>query len=326
MSNPSTDVRDVIIVGSGPAGLTAAIYTARANLAPLVIEGEPSSTSDQPGGQLMLTTEVENFPGFPEGVMGPELMVRFREQALRFGADIRTEKVSRVDLSARPFGVWVGDPDAAEPTYQARALILSTGAQSLMLGLPDEGRLIGHGVSTCATCDGFFFRDHQIAVVGGGDSAIEEATFLTKFADKVTLVVRRDQLRASKIMQERAFANPKIELSWNTVVTEIVGDTKLDHVVVQDVHTGETRDLPVTGLFIAIGHKPNTDLVKGQLELEDNGYLVTGQWGGASTTNVEGVFACGDVQDHTYRQAITAAGSGCQAAIDAERWLEAQHT
>jgi thioredoxin reductase (NADPH) len=325
MSNPSTDVRDVIIVGSGPAGLTAAIYTARANLAPLVIEGEPSSTSDQPGGQLMLTTEVENFPGFPEGVMGPELMVRFREQALRFGADVRTEKVTRVDLSARPFGVWVGDPDAAEPTYQARALILSTGAQSLMLGLPDEGRLIGHGVSTCATCDGFFFRDHQIAVVGGGDSAIEEATFLTKFADKVTLIVRRDQLRASKIMQERAFANPKIEISWNTVVTQIVGDTKLDHVVVQDVHTGETRDLPVTGLFIAIGHKPNTDLVKGQLELEDNGYLVTGQWGGASTTNVEGVFACGDVQDHTYRQAITAAGSGCQAAIDAERWLEAQH-
>jgi thioredoxin reductase (NADPH) len=326
MSNPSTDVRDVIIVGSGPAGLTAAIYTARANLAPLVIEGEPSSTSDQPGGQLMLTTEVENFPGFPEGVMGPELMVRFREQALRFGADVRTEKVTRVDLSARPFGVWVGDPDAAAPTYQARALILSTGAQSLMLGLPDEGRLIGHGVSTCATCDGFFFRDHHIAVVGGGDSAVEEATFLTKFADKVTLIVRRDQLRASKIMQERAFNNPKIEISWNTVVTEIVGDTKLDHVVVQDVHTGETRDLPVTGLFIAIGHKPNTDLVKGQLELEDNGYLVTGQWGGASTTNVEGVFACGDVQDHTYRQAITAAGSGCQAAIDAERWLEAQHT
>ncbi len=321
----SSDVRDVIIVGSGPAGLTAAIYTARANLAPLVIEGEPSSTSDQPGGQLMLTTEVENFPGFPEGVMGPELMVRFREQALRFGADIRTEKVTRVDLASRPFGVWVGDPDAAEPTYQARSLIISTGAQSLMLGLPDEGRLIGHGVSTCATCDGFFFRDHHIAVVGGGDSAVEEATFLTKFADKVTLLVRRDQLRASKIMQERAFNNPKIEVRWNTVVTEIVGENKLDHIVVQDVLTGETSPLPVTGLFVAIGHKPNTDLVKGQLELEDNGYLVTGRWGGAATTNVEGVFACGDVQDHTYRQAITAAGSGCQAAIDAERWLEAQH-
>jgi len=326
MSNPTpSDVHDVVIVGSGPAGLTAAVYAARANLAPLVIEGEPSSTSDQPGGQLMLTTEVENFPGFPEGIMGPELMLRFREQALRFGADIRTEKVSRLDLSARPFGVWVGDPDAADPTYQARALIVSTGAQSLMLGLPDEGRLIGHGVSTCATCDGFFFRDHEIAVVGGGDSAIEEATFLTKFASKVTLIVRRDQLRASKIMQERAFANPKIEVRWNTVVTEIVGDTKLDHIVVQDVLTGATSDLAVTGLFVAIGHKPNTDLVKGQLELEDNGYLVTGQWGGASTTNVEGVFACGDVQDHTYRQAITAAGSGCQAAIDAERWLEAQH-
>jgi thioredoxin reductase (NADPH) len=326
MSEHTPDVRDVIIVGSGPAGLTAAIYAARANLAPLVIEGEPSSTSDQPGGQLMLTTEVENFPGFPEGVMGPELMVRFREQALRFGADIRTEKVSRVDVSARPFGVWVGDPDAAEPTYRARALIISTGAQSLMLGLPEEGRLIGHGVSTCATCDGFFFRDHEIAVVGGGDSAVEEATFLTKFASKVTLIVRRDQLRASKIMQERAFSNPKIEIRWNTVVTEIVGDTKLDHIVVQDVLTGDSSPLAVTGLFVAIGHKPNTDLVKGQLELEDNGYLITGQWGGASTTNVEGVFACGDVQDHTYRQAITAAGSGCQAAIDAERWLEAQHT
>ena len=325
MSTPATDVRDVIIVGSGPAGLTAAVYTARANLAPLVIEGEPSSTSDQPGGQLMLTTEVENYPGFPEGIMGPELMLRFREQALRFGADIRTEKVTRVDLSARPFGVWVGDPDAPSPTYRARALIISTGAQSLMLGLEDEGRLIGHGVSTCATCDGFFFRDQEIAVVGGGDSAVEEATFLTKFASKVTMLVRRDQLRASKIMQDRAFANPKIEVRWNTVVTEIVGDTKLDHLVVQDVRTGETSELPVTGLFVAIGHKPNTDLVKGQLELEDNGYLVTGQWGGAATTNVEGVFACGDVQDHTYRQAITAAGSGCQAAIDAERWLEAQH-
>ena len=325
MSTPTTDVRDVIIVGSGPAGLTAAIYTARASLNPLVIEGEPSSTSDQPGGQLMLTTEVENFPGFPDGVMGPELMVRFREQALRFGADIRTEKVSRIALSARPFGVWVGAPDAPEPTYRAQALIVSTGAQSLMLGLEDENRLIGHGVSTCATCDGFFFRDHEIAVVGGGDSAIEEATFLTKFASKVTLLVRRDQLRASKIMQERAFANPKIEIRWNTVVSEIVGDTKLDHVVVQDVLTGTTSDLAVTGLFVAIGHQPNTDLVKGQLELEDNGYLVTGKWGGESTPSVEGVFACGDVQDHTYRQAITAAGSGCEAAIDAERWLEAQH-
>jgi thioredoxin reductase (NADPH) len=324
MTEPA-DVRDVIIVGSGPAGLTAAVYAARANLAPLVIEGEPSSTSDQPGGQLMLTTEVENFPGFPEGIMGPELMLRFREQALRFGADIRTERVTRIDLSSRPFGVWVGSPEAPEPTYSARALILSTGAQSLMLGLPDEARLIGHGVSTCATCDGFFFRDHHIAVVGGGDSAIEEAMFLTKFATKVTLLVRRDQLRASKIMQERAFANDKIEIRWNTIVTRIVGDTKLDGIEVQEVLTGERTTMPVTGLFVAIGHKPNTDLVKGQLELEDNGYLVTGRWGGASTTSVEGVFACGDVQDHTYRQAITAAGSGCEAAIDAERWLEAQH-
>ncbi|MDP1819409.1 MAG: thioredoxin-disulfide reductase [Acidimicrobiales bacterium] len=321
----SADVRELIIVGSGPAGLTAAVYAARANLAPLVIEGEPSSTSDQPGGQLMLTTEVENFPGFPEGIMGPELMLRFREQALRFGADIRTEKVIRVDLAASPFGVWVGNPEADEPTYRARALIISTGAQSLMLGLPDEGRLIGHGVSTCATCDGFFFRDHEIAVVGGGDSAIEEATFLTKFASKVTLIVRRDQLRASKIMQERAFANPKIEIRWNSVIREIVGDTKLEHIEIEDVLTGEASTLQVTGLFVAIGHKPNTDLVKGQLDLEDNGYLVTGRWGGAATTNVEGVFACGDVQDHVYRQAITAAGSGCQAAIDAERWLEAQH-
>jgi thioredoxin reductase (NADPH) len=289
-----------------------------------VIEGEPSSTSDQPGGQLMLTTEVENYPGFPEGIMGPELMVRFREQALRFGADIRTEGATRVDLSGRPFGVWVGNPEADEPTYQSRSVILSTGAQSLMLGLEDEARLIGHGVSTCATCDGFFFRDHEIAVVGGGDSAIEEATFLTKFATKVTLVVRRDQLRASKIMQDRAFTNETIEVRWNTVVQEIVGDNKLDHLVVEDVLTGERSDLAVTGLFVAIGHKPNTDLVKGQLELADNGYLITGRFGGASTTNIEGVFACGDVQDHTYRQAVTAAGSGCQAAIDAERWLEAQ--
>jgi len=325
MSNSPTDVRDVIIIGSGPAGLTAAVYTARANLQPLVIEGEPSSTSDQPGGQLMLTTDVENFPGFPEGVMGPDLMMRFRDQALRFGADIRTEKVTRVDLSARPFGVWVGDPNADEPTYQAQSVIVSTGAQSLMLGLPRETELIGHGVSTCATCDGFFFRDHEIAVVGGGDSAIEEASFLTKFATKVHLLVRRDQLRASKIMQDRARANDKIEIHWNTVVKEIVGDTKLDHIVVEDVQTGTTSDLAVTGLFVAIGHEPNTWLVKGQLELEDNGYLITGRWGGASTTSIEGVFACGDVQDHTYRQAITAAGSGCEAAIDAERWLEAQH-
>ena len=317
----SSDVRNVIIIGSGPAGLTAAIYTARANLSPLVIEGEPSSTSDQPGGQLMLTTEVENFPGFPEGIMGPDLMARFREQAVRFGADLLTEKVSKVDLSARPFGVWVGDPDAAEPTYRAQSVIVSTGAKALMLGLPAEERLLGHGLSTCATCDGFFFREHNIAVVGGGDSALEEALFLTKFATKVTLIHRRDELRASKIMQERALANPKIEFLWNHVVDDIVGEHSVEKLKVRNVLTDEVSDLDVTGVFVAIGHQPNTDLFKGQLDMEDSGYLVTGP---GTATNVEGVFACGDVQDHTYRQAITAAGSGCMAAIDTERWLEAQ--
>ena len=316
----SAAVHKVIIIGSGPAGLTAAIYTARASLAPLVLEGEPSSTSDQPGGQLMLTTEVENFPGFPDGIMGPELMMRFREQAVRFGADIRTVKVTRVDLSARPFGVWVGDPDATEPTHRAESIIVSTGAQSLMLDLPREGELIGHGVSTCATCDGFFFRDHDIVVVGGGDSALEEALFLTKFARTVTLVHRRSELRASKIMQERALANEKIRFRWNTVVEALVGESRLESVRVRDVVSGEAEDLAVTGLFVAIGHMPNTDLFKGQLEMEDSGYLVTGP---GTRTNVAGVFACGDVQDHVYRQAITAAGSGCAAAIDAERWLEA---
>ncbi len=322
-----TAIHDVIIVGSGPAGLTAAIYTARASLEPLVIEGEPSSTTDQPGGQLMLTTEVENFPGFPTGVMGPDLMVGMREQALRFGADIRTEKVTKVDFSARPFGVWVGDPDAAEPTYRGRTVIVSTGAQSLMLNLPRENELIGHGVSTCATCDGFFFRDQHIAVIGGGDSAVEEATFLTKFASKVTIIHRRGELRASKIMAERAEKNPKISFLWNTVVEEYLGDTKLDGIKVRNVETDEVSVMDdVTGLFIAIGHRPNTDLFKGQLAMEDNGYLITGAQGREkmSYTDVDGVFACGDVQDHTYRQAITAAGSGCQAAIDAERWLEDQ--
>ncbi|HEY5153800.1 MAG TPA: thioredoxin-disulfide reductase [Acidimicrobiales bacterium] len=316
----SPDIYNVIIIGSGPAGLTAAIYTARANLAPLVIEGEPSSTSDQPGGQLMLTTEVENFPGFPEGIMGPELMMRFREQAARFGADIRTEKVTRVDLSHRPFGVWVGDPEADEPTYRGQCVIVSTGAQSLMLGLEAEQRLIGHGLSTCATCDGFFFRDQDIVVVGGGDSAIEEATFLTKFARSVTIVHRRHELRASKIMQDRARANKKIRFHWNAMVEEIKGEATVEGIVLRDVLTGELTQLDVSGVFVAIGHKPNTDLFKGQLELAENGYLVTKP--GSSYTNVDGVFACGDVQDHTYRQAITAAGSGCTAAIDAERWLE----
>lgn len=306
----------VLIIGSGPAGLTAAIYTARANLAPLVIEGEPSSTSDQPGGQLMLTTEVENFPGFPEGVMGPELMMRMREQAGRFGAEFLTEKVTAVDFTERPFRVWV-----REQQFTADAVIVSTGAQSLLLGLEAEKHLMGHGLSTCATCDGFFFRGHEIAVVGGGDSAIEEAGFLTKFASKVSLIVRRDELRASKIMQERAFNNPKIEIVWNTVVEELLGTEKLEGAVVRNVLTGDITTLPVTGLFVAIGHRPNTDLFKGVLAMEDNGYLITQP--GSSYTDVEGVFACGDVQDHTYRQAITAAGSGCTAAIDAERWLEA---
>jgi thioredoxin reductase (NADPH) len=311
--------RKVIIAGSGPAGLTAAVYTARAQLQPLVIEGEPSSTSDQPGGQLMLTTDIENFPGFPEGIMGPELMLAIRAQAARFGADLLTARVSRVDLTASPFAVWVGDPDVAEPTYTADALIVATGARSLMLDLPNEQRLLGHGVSTCATCDGFFFRDQHIAVVGGGDTALEEAIFLTRFASTVTVVHRRDQLRASKILQERALANPSIEFRWNTVVTDVLGDTKITGVAVQDTVTGEAGELPVTGLFVAIGHEPNTSILKGQLELEENGYLRTFE---GSRTSVDGVFACGDVQDHTYRQAITAAGSGCMAAIDAERWLE----
>ena len=318
MSTPPSDVRPVIIIGSGPAGLTAAIYTARASLSPHVIEGEPSSTSDPPGGQLMLTTEVENFPGFPEGIMGPELMTNFRAQAERFGAEFITEKVTRVDFSERPFRVWVRDDE-----YRAESVIVSTGARSLMLGLEAEQRLIGHGLSTCATCDGFFFRGHEIAVVGGGDSAIEEATFLTKFADKVTIVHRRDEFRASKIMQQRAFDNPKIEILWNHTVTEINGADKVESIEVTDTTSGATSTLAVTGVFIAIGHRPNTDLFTGVLDMDETGYLETVP--GSSLTNIEGVFACGDVQDHTYRQAITAAGSGCMAAIDAERWLESQH-
>ena len=308
----------VIIIGSGPAGLTAAIYTARASLEPLVIEGEPSSTSDQPGGQLMLTTEVENFPGFPDGIMGPELMMNFRSQAERFGAKFLTEKVTNVDFSSRPFKVWIRDTE-----YHADSVIVSTGARSLMLGLEEEQRLIGHGLSTCATCDGFFFRDQHIAVVGGGDSAIEEASFLTKFASKVTLIHRRDEFRASKIMQDRAFANPKIDVLWNHTVTKINGDDKVDGIEVTNTVDGSVSTMPVTGLFIAIGHRPNTDLFAGVLDMDDAGYLQTQP--DSSYTNIEGVFACGDVQDHTYRQAITAAGSGCMAAIDSERWLEGQH-
>ncbi len=314
----TSSARNVIIIGSGPAGLTAAIYAARANLSPLVVEGEPSSTGDQPGGQLMLTTDVENYPGFPEGIIGPDLMNRFREQALRFGAEFITEKATKVDLSVRPFQVWVRDT-----VHEADAVIVSTGAQALMLGLEAEARLIGHGLSTCATCDGFFFRGQHIAVVGGGDSAMEEAIFLTRFADKVSIIHRRDTLRASKIMQDRAFANPKIEFIWDTVVEDLLGEDRLDGALIRNVKTGETSRLPVTGLFVAIGHRPNSDLFAGVLDMDENGYLVVAP--GSTATNIDGVFACGDVQDHTYRQAITAAGTGCMAAIDAERWLEARH-
>ncbi len=308
------DVRDIVIIGSGPAGLTAAIYTARANLAPLVIEGEISSTSDQPGGQLMLTTEVENYPGFIDGIQGPDLMANFRAQAARFGTEYLTEKVTKVDLSVQPFEIWVGDTH-----YRARCVIISTGARSRMLGLPAERRLIGHGLSTCATCDGFFFQDHDIAVVGGGDSALEEAQFLSKFARSVTVVHRRDSLRASKIMQDRAFRNERISFRWNSVVTDLLGEERLAGARLRDLVTGEESVLAVTGLFIAIGHIPNTSLFTGQLDMDEAGYLITHA---GTATNIEGVFAAGDVQDHTYRQAITAAGSGCMAALDAERWLE----
>jgi thioredoxin reductase (NADPH) len=312
--------RKVVIIGSGPAGLTAALYTARAQLEPLVYEGEPSSTSDQPGGQLMLTTEVENYPGFVDGIMGPELMGMMRGQAQRFDAELRTERVSRIDVSPWPFHVWVGDPNADEPTALADTLIIATGARSLMLGVPNEERLLGYGVSTCATCDGFFFRDHHIAVVGGGDSALEEALFLARFGSKVTLIHRRDDLRASKIMQERARSNEKIEFKWNSTVTDVCGDTKVSGLRLKDTVTGEESELDATGLFVAIGHEPNSALLKGQIELEDNGYVKT--FDGTTRTSVDGVFACGDVQDHYYRQAVTSAGSGCMAAIDAERWLE----
>ncbi|HVE94398.1 MAG TPA: thioredoxin-disulfide reductase [Acidimicrobiales bacterium] len=315
---PSGDgVRDVVIIGSGPAGLTAAIYTARANLKPLVIEGEPSSNSDQPGGQLMLTTEVENFPGFPDGIMGPDLMAAFKAQAARFGAEFVTAKASEVVFDERPFRVHTSDGGEVS----ARSVIVATGARSLMLGLESERRLLGYGVSTCATCDGFFHRDYEVGVVGGGDSAIEEALFLAKFATKVHLIHRRKELRASRIMQDRALAHPKLEFIWDTVVSDLVGDKTLEAAVLKDVNTGTERTLPLHGLFVAIGHVPNTDIFKTSLDSDENGYLRT--VGHGTYTNIEGVFACGDVQDHVYRQAITAAGSGCMAAIDCERWLEA---
>ncbi|HET9093277.1 MAG TPA: thioredoxin-disulfide reductase [Acidimicrobiales bacterium] len=310
--------RNVVILGSGPAGLTAAIYTARADLEPLVLEGEPSSASDQPGGQLMLTTDVENFPGFPGGIMGPQLMMSMREQAERFGAEILTKKATKVGLASRPIGIWTGDPDAPEPDVTSRSLIISTGARSLMLGLPNEARLLGYGVSTCATCDGFFFRDKRIAVIGGGDSALEEALFLTKFGQSVTIIHRRKELRASKIMQDRAFKNEKITFIWDSVVTDVLGEDKVTGVRLRDVTSGEERELAVDGLFVAIGHTPSTELFRGQLDMDGAGYLRTAE---GSKTEIPGVFACGDVQDHVYRQAITAAGSGCMAAIDAERYL-----
>jgi len=310
----------VLVVGSGPAGLTAAIYAARAQLSPVVIEGEPSSTSDQPGGQLMLTTEVENYPGFRDGITGPELMTEMRTQAQRFGAELHVERVSKLDLSARPFKAWIGDTSTA-PTYLAETVIIATGARALLLGVPGEDRLLGHGLSACATCDGFFFREQKVVVIGGGDTALEEAIFLTRFASSVTIVHRRDELRASKIMRERALANEKISFHWNAQVTEVLGESKVAGVALRDTLTGEASVLETDGVFIAIGHQPATDLFADQLELRENGYLAVHD---GSKTSIEGVFACGDVQDHVYRQAITAAGSGCMAAIDAERWLEAQ--
>ena len=303
-------VRNVIIIGSGPAGYTAAIYAARAQLQPLLFEGSVTA-----GGALMNTTEVENFPGFTEGIMGPQLMEQMRAQADRFGAEIITDDIVSVDLAGEVKSV----TDGAGTVHQARSVILAMGSGYRELGLENEKRLSGHGVSWCATCDGFFFRDQDIAVVGGGDSALEEATFLTRFAKSVTLIHRRDALRGSKIMQERAFANPKMQFAWNSQVVDLLGDAKLSGLVVADTVTGETREMPVTGLFIAIGHDPRSELVKGQVDLDAEGYVLVDER--STRTSLPGVFACGDLVDHTYRQAITAAGSGCAAALDAERFL-----
>ncbi|MCF7804489.1 MAG: thioredoxin-disulfide reductase [Candidatus Marinimicrobia bacterium] len=310
----SDEVRNVIIIGSGAAGLTAAIYNARADLEPLVFEGE------QPGGQLTITTDVENYPGFPEGIMGPDMMDAFRKQAQKFGAETHFKHVTKVDFSERPFKVWVGDD-----LYKSHAVIVATGATAKTLKLENEDELMGYGVSACATCDGFFFKDQEVIVVGGGDSAMEEGTYLTKFAKKVYIAHRRDELRASKIMADRANKNEKIEFLWNTEVAELHGNRDnggLKSVTLLDNEKDETREMEIDGLFYAIGHKPNTDIFEGMLDMDDKGYLITQP--DNSYTNIDGVFACGDVQDSVYRQAVTAAGSGCKAAIDAERWLAEQ--
>jgi thioredoxin reductase (NADPH) len=304
-----TEVRDVIIIGSGPAGYTAALYAARGNLNPLLFEGSVTS-----GGALMNTTEVENFPGFPDGVLGPELMDNIRKQAERFGAELVPDDVTEVDLAATPKVVKVG-----EATYLARTVIIATGSRYRELGAPGEKRLSGHGVSWCATCDGFFFRESHIAVIGGGDSALEEATFLTRFAQSVTIVHRRDSLRASKIMQDRATSNPKIKFAWDSVVEEVLGEDRVSGLRLRNVKTGEQSVLPVTGMFVAIGHDPRSELFTGQLPVDEEGYLLVEH--PTSRTAIDGVFAAGDVVDHIYRQAVTAAGTGCAAALDAERWL-----
>ncbi|MFN0158957.1 MAG: thioredoxin-disulfide reductase [Bacteroidota bacterium] len=313
----STNHHKLIIIGSGPAGFTAGLYAGRANLNPVIFEGL------QPGGQLTITTEVENYPGYPKGVMGPEMMDMFREQAHRFGAQSIYKIITKVDFSSRPFKMW-----ADEELYTADAVIVSTGATAKLLDLPSEKEFMGHGVSACATCDGFFFKGQEVLVVGGGDTAIEEATFLTKFATKVTIVHRRDTLRASKIMQEKAQKNPKIAFAWNSVVEEIIGKNENGRKTVtgaklKNIKTGETSVMRADGVFMGIGHKPNTDLFKGQLDMDSVGYLIVQS--GSTRTNIAGVFAAGDVADSVYRQAVTAAGTGCMAAIDAERWLESQH-
>ena len=308
-----TAMRNIIVLGSGPAGLTAAIYTTRAGLSPLVLEGAEA------GGQLMLTTEVENYPGFADPILGPDLIANMRAQAQRVGAEFISEDAAQVDLSRRPFRITSQSGDA----YEANALIIATGAKAKLLGLPGEQRLMGRGVSTCATCDGFFFRERNVIVVGGGDTAMEEALYLSKLAKSVTVVHRRDQLRASKILQQRAMDNPKISFVWSHTVADIVGDGKVSGVKLRDLRTDRVVERPTDGVFVAIGHKPNTDLFRGQLAIDDNGYIIRTR---RSATSVEGVFAAGDVHDHTYRQAVTAAGYGCEAAIDAERWLQQQGT